>query len=282
MARKILVPYDFNLNEIQNFIVQMLAADPTLTEARVWYNSTDNVLRYYDGTNVIDLVDAGAPAASSVTIVDAAGDFTATNVEDALQELQADAEAHLADTVDAHDASAISYNGSSGLSAIEVESALDELDTEKAPLAGPTFTGTVNMTGATVNVPTASPGDNDASAASTAFVAAAIAALIGTAPGLLDTLGEISDALNDDAAFSATITALIAAKAGRFSQTIVGTATSEVITHNLGTRAVVVSVHDVSTFAEVECDVTKTSTNTITLGFAVAPAAGAYVVTVIG
>jgi hypothetical protein len=39
---------------------------------------------------------------------------------------------HLADTSDAHDASAISYLGSTNLAATEVEAALDELDTEKA------------------------------------------------------------------------------------------------------------------------------------------------------
>ncbi len=72
------------------------------------------------------------------------------------------------------------------------------------------------------------------------------------------------------------------AATGKYTQTITGTATTEVITHNLNTRAVVVSVHDVTTFDEVECDVQKTGVNTITLGFAVAPAAGAYVVTVVG
>ena len=39
---------------------------------------------------------------------------------------------HLGDTTDAHDASAISYLGSTNLAATEVEAALDELDTEKA------------------------------------------------------------------------------------------------------------------------------------------------------
>lgn len=39
-----------------------------------------------------------------------------------------------------------------------------------APTASPTFTGTVTMTGATVNVPTAAAADNDTSVASTAFV----------------------------------------------------------------------------------------------------------------
>lgn len=40
--------------------------------------------------------------------------------------------AHIADTSDAHDASAISYAGSSGLSSTDVEAAIDELDSEKA------------------------------------------------------------------------------------------------------------------------------------------------------
>ena len=46
-------------------------------------------------------------------------------------------EAHLADTTDAHDASAISYAGSANLSATTVEAALDELDTEKASVTEP-------------------------------------------------------------------------------------------------------------------------------------------------
>lgn len=43
--------------------------------------------------------------------------------------------AHLADAVDAHDATAISYAGNTNLAATTVEAALDELDDEKASLA---------------------------------------------------------------------------------------------------------------------------------------------------
>lgn len=69
----------------------------------------------------------------------------------------------------------------------------------------------------------------------------------------------------------------------KFAQAITGGATSEVITHNLGTRDVVVSVVRAATpWDEVECDVEMTSTNTITLRFAVAPAAGEYRITVVG
>ncbi len=42
---------------------------------------------------------------------------------------------HLADTTDAHDASAISYAGGTGMSATDVEAAIDELATEKANAA---------------------------------------------------------------------------------------------------------------------------------------------------
>ena len=49
-------------------------------------------------------------------------------------------------------------------------------------------------------------------AAITAEINAAISALVGGAPGALDTLNELAAALADDAAFSATITASLATK----------------------------------------------------------------------
>lgn len=61
-----------------------------------------------------------------------------------------------------------------------------------------------------------------------------------------------------------------------------GSSTSIAVAHNLGTRDVVVSVHDSATFDEVVPDVAKTDANTVTVSFASAPAANAYRVTVIG
>lgn len=70
---------------------------------------------------------------------------------------------------------------------------------------------------------------------------------------------------------------------GKYAATIGnGSSTSIAVTHNLGTRDVVVSVHDATTFAEYECDVEKTDTNNCTLGFATAPASSSLRVTVIG
>lgn len=80
-----------------------------------------------------------AHAASAISILDSAADFTATDVEAALAELQTADEAdeaalaaHLVDTAAAHAASAISYGGGTGMSATDVEAAIDELATEKA------------------------------------------------------------------------------------------------------------------------------------------------------
>lgn len=74
-----------------------------------------------------------------------------------------------------------------------------------APLASPTFTGTVSA-------PTPTSGDSSTKVATTAFVASAIGAVVGSAPEVLNTLKELSDALGADANFSTTITTSIATK----------------------------------------------------------------------
>lgn len=55
---------------------------------------------------------------------------------------------------------------------------------------------------------------------------------------------------------------------------------SPAITHGLGTTDVHVTVYEKAGGAEVECDVTHTSTTVVTLGFATAPTAGQYRVVV--
>lgn len=53
--------------------------------------------------------------------------------------------AHLSDAVDAHAASAITNTPAGAIAATTAQAAINELDTEKAPLAGPTFTGIVTL-----------------------------------------------------------------------------------------------------------------------------------------
>jgi hypothetical protein len=69
----------------------------------------------------------------------------------------------------------------------------------------------------------------------------------------------------------------------RFAQDIGdGSSTSISVTHNLGTLDVTVQIFRKSDGAQMECDVTLTNTNTVTLGFAVAPTSAQYRVVVVG
>jgi hypothetical protein len=61
-----------------------------------------------------------------------------------------------------------------------------------------------------------------------------------------------------------------------------GTTFQYPVTHNLGTREVVVNVYDSTTYDTVECDVVRTSDTVVTLGFTAAPASGAYTVVIVG
>jgi hypothetical protein len=97
------------------------------------------------------------------------------------------------------------YYSTNGTTVVSLLAAVLAALALKAPLADPAFTG--NPT-----VPTQTAGNNTTRAASTAFVATAIANLINSAPGALDTLEELADALGDDANFAATMTAALAGK----------------------------------------------------------------------
>lgn len=71
----------------------------------------------------------------------------------------------------------------------------------------------------------------------------------------------------------------------KYSETITGDATTKnfTITHNLGSRDVIVQVYDGTSYDEVIVDITRTSTSAVTIGFASAPATGTtYKVVVIG
>ena len=59
---------------------------------------------------------------------------------------------------------------------------------------------------------TQSAGNNTTKVATTAFVTAAVNALVDSAPGTMNTLNEIAAALNDDASFNTTVTNAIATK----------------------------------------------------------------------
>ncbi len=75
----------------------------------------------------------------------------------------------------------------------------------KAPLASPALTGVPTA-------PTASQGTNNTQIATTAYVRAAISALVGSSPEALDTLNELAAALGNDPNFATTMTNALAGK----------------------------------------------------------------------
>ncbi|EPD9010969.1 phage tail protein [Escherichia coli] len=88
-----------------------------------------------------------------------------------------------------------------------------------APKSSPTFTGTPKA-------PTPAEGNNTTQIATTAFVQAALLALINGAPATLDTLKEIAAAINNDPKFSTTINNALALKAPLSSPALTGTPTA--------------------------------------------------------
>lgn len=213
-----------------------------------------------------------------------------------------------------------------------------------APKASPALTGTPTA-------PTAASNTNTTQIATTAYVQGEITDLIGGAPGALDTLNEIAEAINDDSSYASTITSALAGKsptAGSTSLTTLGTITtgtwngsaistsyvsnlsgtntgdesaastttagiveratnteadagsdnsryvtpahlarrtftttigngsltSIAVTHNLGTRNVIVQMYDSSSYETVYAEVVRNSTSQITIGFNDAPASG--------
>ena len=70
--------------------------------------------------------------------------------------------------------------------------------TQYATKASPTFTGTPKA-------PTPAAGNNSTQIANTAFVQAAIAALVASSPAALDTLNELATALGNDPNFATTV-----------------------------------------------------------------------------
>ena len=79
------------------------------------------------------------------------------------------------------------------------------------PAAG-TFTTVAGALASTVTGTTAAASDNSTKIATTAYVTTALANLVDSAPGTLNTLNELAAALGDDASFSTTVTTSIAAK----------------------------------------------------------------------
>ena len=171
--------------------------------------------------NAINAVQADvdqneSDADAAIAAVQADVDQNESDADAAIAALQADidqnesdsdaAEAALSARLDVLEADPTT---ATAVAAVQADVDQNEADADaaialKADIASPTFTGTPAA-------PTAGAGTNTTQLATTAFVTAAVAAVIDSAPGALDTLNELAAALGDDANFATTITNSIAA-----------------------------------------------------------------------
>ena len=162
----------------------------------------------------VDQNEADADAA--IAAVQADVDQNESDADAAIAAVQADVDQNESDS-DAADAALSARldvleadpTTATALAAVQADVDQNESDADaaialKADIASPTFTGTPAA-------PTAGAGTNTTQLATTAFVTAAVAAVIDSAPGALDTLNELAAALGDDANFATTITNSIAA-----------------------------------------------------------------------
>lgn len=156
-----------------------------------------------------------------------------------------------------------------------------------------TLAGTETLSGKTLTTPTiasfTNAGHNHTNAAGGGQLTESALSLsdvttnnaTASAHGFLPKLSGVgTEFLNGNGTFSTPAGSGLA----KFSQDVGdNAATSFVITHSLGSRDVLVSVHRSTTpWDEVVCDVEKTSTTTVTLRFAAAPTTNEYRVTVVG
>ncbi|MNJ47647.1 hypothetical protein D3C77_428110 [compost metagenome] len=102
-----------------------------------------------------------------------------------------------------------------GLTDVYTKTQVDQSLALKAPLASPALTGVPTA-------PTPAAGTNTTQLATSAFVQSAIAALVASSPGALDTLNELAAALGNDPNFATTVFKQMALKAPLASPVFTG------------------------------------------------------------
>lgn len=231
-----------------------------LTAAITSHNSTT--------TNVHGIADTAALAtktySDSAVSTAIASEVTARNsaVSTAKSEAITTASSDATSKVSTHNSATTNIHGIADTAALALTSNVNSALSLKAPIASPTFTGTVSgVTKAMVGLgsadnttdagkpvstatqtaldlkaslaspsltgvptaPTATATTNTTQLATTEFVKTAVANLIAAAPTALDTLSELAMALGNDANFSTTLTNNLALKAPIASPTFTGT-----------------------------------------------------------
>jgi hypothetical protein len=276
MARKFLTPIDLNRLELQNAVVQNLATDPeSAVDGQIYYNTATDRLRVYANGSWSDVgaVTSVSGTANEISVSASTGSITIGLAENLITPGDLTVTGNLTvsgsttyintETIQLADNIIVLNSNATGSAS---ENAGIEIERGDDPNVSVRWNESSNKWEFT------NDGTNYSEIAS-ASVVSGIDSRLTTAESDIDLLESQVSVL---ASASAGFTNKAAVNIGNAS------ATSFAIDHNLGTSDVLVQVYDNATFDTVEVDVVRTTSNRVTVSFAVAPGNNAYRVVIIG
>jgi hypothetical protein len=323
MARKFLVSIDLNKNELLNARIQNLGAAPSNpVSGQVYYNTGDNILYFWNGTEWI------STSGSLEVITDAIGSYVDGGV--GLTKVFNDTTNVTTINLDDTTVSAGNYGSDTKVPTFTVDAQGRLTNAGEVDLIIPLDTQTTGDYVATIigtaNEVTVSPNSGHNAAVTIGLPdnveitgnlqVGGNLNVIGTVNSVNTTQINIEDnkvKLNSGFTGTPTTDAGIVVERGseldaeilwnetsdkwtltnngtnyhaiarKYAETLGSSATSYTVTHNLGTTDVTVQIFEAATpFAQVEADVQRSTANAVVINFASAPSAGEYRVVVVG
>lgn len=279
MAIKHLANLDLNNNEIKNVKIDVVSSDPTgfgaSQEGRIIYNSQDDEMKYWNGSEWVGMKNTDTDV-----------DVSKANLLARLAELSS------SDTVnigDADDDTTVVIRGNlqvDGTTTTVNSATLDVADNEITLNSDVTGSPSENAgievergTATNVKIRWNETDDkwqftNDGSTYTNLTGAEPDAS--ETVKGIVELATTAEATTGTDTTRAVTPAGLAAFGAARSYSAAIGdgAATSYTVTHNLGTKDVVVQLYDVSTFDTVYADVKRNANNTVLVEFTSAPSSG--------